>query len=41
MGRLDQLNIKPKYITAEDVFQQTNGGLDVFRREIPVNGSNS
>lgn len=35
MGRLDQLDIKPKYITAEDVFQQTNGGLDVFRREIP------
>lgn len=34
MGRLDQLDIKPKYITAENVFQQTNGGLDVFRREI-------
>lgn len=33
MGRLDQ--ITPKYITAEEVFQQTNGGLDVFRREIP------
>lgn len=35
MGRLDQIIEKPKYITAEDVFQQTNGGLDVFRREIP------
>ena len=35
MGRLDKIIIKPKYITAEDVFQQTNGGLDVFRREIP------
>ena len=34
MGRLDQI-IKKKYITAEDVFQQTNGGLEVFRREIP------
>ena len=35
MGRLDQLDIKPKYITSDEVFQQTDGGLDVFRKEIP------
>lgn len=35
MGRLDKIIVRPKYITAEDVFQQTNGGLDVFKREIP------
>lgn len=35
MGRLDKIIERPKYITAEDVFQQTNGGLDIFKREIP------
>jgi hypothetical protein len=35
MGRLNQNIETKKYITSEEVFQSTNGGLDVFRREIP------
>ncbi len=35
MGRLDQLNTKHNYITADTVLHQTDGGLDVFRAEIP------
>jgi hypothetical protein len=35
MGRLDQIIKTKKYITSEEVFQQTNGGLDIFRKEIP------
>lgn len=34
MSRLNQIDTRPKFITAEEVFQQTNGGLDIFRREL-------
>lgn len=35
MSRLNQLTPRKKYITPEEIFLSTNGGLDIFKREIP------